>query len=121
MLINTSMLFGTIPKDTLNIVNTGIYITDLYDFDMINSSFSVNFWFWQKWDSKKILENDEVEFVNAKEKLELQCRCGNIFYKDWTSLCTRKQFLCPKCVKSKFSNLKKLNASDVFEKFKEYG
>lgn len=62
------MLFGTIPKDTLNIVNTGIYITDLYDFDMINSSFSVNFWFWQKCGSKKILENDEVEFVNAKEK-----------------------------------------------------
>lgn len=72
------------------------------------------------------LQNSEINliskiFVNAKEKLELQCRCGNIFYKDWTSLCTRKQFLCPKCVKSKFSNLKKLNASDVFEKFKEYG
>ena len=56
---------ATAPTEPVK-VKVGMFITQLYDFDMAKRSFSVNFWTWYLHPDKAYKPLDSIEVVNAK-------------------------------------------------------
>jgi len=51
------------PKE----VKWGVYVTSLYDFDLINNSYTVEMWWWANYKDSSIVLDGNVEILNAKE------------------------------------------------------
>ena len=68
-----------------------------------------------------IKENDEETtlistcFLGDEKPLELECKCGEIFYSSWAKIRDNKYIRCPKCV----SKTRGLSKRISYEKIKE--
>jgi hypothetical protein len=63
LLLCTPLLSKSQPKE----VKWGVYVTSLYDFDIINNSYTIEMWWWANYKDSSIVLNGNVEILDAKE------------------------------------------------------
>lgn len=61
------------------------------------------------------------EYIANKEKLELQCECGNIYYEHWNHIKVANKIRCPKCGRKRMGDQQTYSKEQIEEKCNEYG
>lgn len=70
---------------------------------------------------KRYIENNSeckllsTEYIGAHDKLKLQCKCGNKFYRTLDNFKQSRHTLCPSCTQKIISDSQRLNYEDVRE------
>jgi hypothetical protein len=63
LLLSTPLIPQAQPKK----VTWGVYVTSLYDFDLINNCYTIEMWWWANYKDSSVVLNGNVEILNAKE------------------------------------------------------
>lgn len=83
----------------------------------------------KKWTHEEVKEYIErngcklltKEFKNQKQKLEIECRCGNISLKTFDNFYRKKQYLCKKCTDRIKADALKLDFEEIRRKIESTG